>query len=149
MMQSAMAERTTGVEPGIDLTTLAPASDPVGSSALRMLRFERRWLVRVFEKLLPRGADARLGISAADVPMGRFVDDLLAHAPLEFVMGLRLCLWMVRLAPIVLLRRLRTFLSLGPSARAAVLERLRRSDVYILREAPLLLKTTACLGFCG
>jgi hypothetical protein len=81
--------------------------------------------------------------------MGRFVDDLLASASLEFVAGLRLCLWMVMLAPLVVLRRLRTFLSLDLADRTKVLDRLRRSDVYLVREAPILLKTIACLGFCG
>jgi hypothetical protein len=149
MMRGAMAERAPGVEPDIGLATLAPASDPIGSRALRMLRFERRWLVRVFEELLPKDADARLPIGAADVPMGRFVDDLLAYAPLEFVTGLRLCLWMVMLAPVIFFRRARTFLSLGPADKTAVLDRLRGSDRYVLREAPILLKTIACLGFCG
>src|SRR5258708_17448462 len=58
---------------------------------LRLLRFERRWLVRVFEELLPRGADARLSMGATGVPMDRFVDVLRTHASLEFVVGLRFC----------------------------------------------------------
>jgi hypothetical protein len=114
-----------------------------------MFRFERRWLVRVFETLLPRGADARIGAGAADVPMGRFVDDLLAHAPLEFVAGLRIVLWIVMVAPLFVVRRPRTFLGLAADERLLVLDRLRTSDVYVLREAPILLKTIACLGFCG
>jgi hypothetical protein len=132
-----------------DAPRLASPTDPEEGSVARMFRFERRWLVRVFETLLPSKADPRLPIGAADVPMGRFVDDLLAHAPLEFVMGLRIVLWAVMLAPIVVFRRLRTFLALSSGERLQVLERLRSSDVYILREAPILLKTIACLGFCG
>jgi hypothetical protein len=123
--------------------------EAVGSSFLRMLRFERRWLVRVFEELLPGGADARLPIGAADVPMDRFVEDLLAHAPLEFTVGLRLCLWIVVLGPIFVARRFRTFFRISPSERMLVLERLSASEVYLVREAPILLKTIACLGFCG
>jgi hypothetical protein len=149
MMGLKMAETATATDRRLDLTSLAPPGDPVGSSLLRMTRFERRLLVRVFEVLLPRGADPRVPFGAADVPMGRFVDDLLAESGLEFVAGLRLCLWMVMLAPIVVLRRLRTFLGVAPSDQAAVLERLRTSDLYVVREAPMLLKTIACLGFCG
>jgi hypothetical protein len=144
-----MAEPATVTDRRVDLSSLAPPGDPVGSSLLRMTRVERRWLVRVFEVLLPRGADPRIPVGAADVPMGRFVDDLLAASGLEFVAGLRLCLWMVMLAPLVVLKRARTFLGLGPADQAAVLERLRTSDLYVVREAPMLLKTIACLGFCG
>src|SRR5262249_31368131 len=106
-----------------------------------MLRFERRWLVRTFEVILPRGADPRVPFGAADVPMGSFVDDLLACSSLEFVAGLRLCLWMTMLAPFVVLKRARTFLALASWEQAIVLERLRSSRVYLFREAPMLLKT--------
>src|SRR4051794_33178551 len=106
---SDMAPRAvTAFTPSV---TLGTPSDPVGSSALRMFRFERRWLLRVFETVLPtfendggkngQGVPAALGV--ADVPMGRFVDDLLTHAPLLSVIGLRAALWMVMLAPLVLL----------------------------------------------
>src|SRR5690242_14117090 len=87
---------------------LASPVDPEEGSARRMSRFERRWLVRMSETLLPSQADPRLAIGASDVPMGRFVHDLLAHAPLDFVMGLRIVLWAVMLAPLVVFRRLRT-----------------------------------------
>src|SRR3954449_3796177 len=99
MMGIKMAEATT-TDRRVDTVPLATPSDPVGSSLLRMTRFERRWLLRVFEILLPRGADPRIPLGAADVPMGRFVDDLLAASSLEFIAGLRLCLWMVMLAPL-------------------------------------------------
>jgi hypothetical protein len=114
-----------------------------------MFRFERRWLVDVFETLLPAKIDPRLPLGAADVPMGRFVDDLVARSPFEFVLGLRLVLWLVVLAPFVVLRKPRTFLGLGPHERLVVLDRLRSSDLYVLREAPILLKTIACLAFGG
>jgi hypothetical protein len=144
-----VAEPAIATERRADRSVLAPPSDPMGSSLFRMLRFERRWLVRVFELLLPRGADDRMPFGAADVPMGRFVDDLLREASLEFVAGLRICLWMVMLAPMVVLKRMRSFLAISLAEQATVLERLRTSDVYLVREAPMLLKTIACLGFCG
>jgi hypothetical protein len=124
---------------------LAPPQDPTGSS-LRLLRFERRWLVRVFETILPSGAGLSHG--AADVPMGRFIDDFVRHAPLATLIGLRAALWLVMLAPLVL-RRGRTFLGLAEPDRVQLLERLRRSDRYVIRESAALLKLVACLGFCG
>lgn len=128
---------------------VAPPRAPRGSSALRGFGFERRWLVRVFEALIPSGADARMPFGAADAPMGAFVDDLLARAPLEFVLGLRATLWLIMLAPLFLLGRPKTFLSLDAGARDDVLARLGESSIYLVREAPLLFKTIGCLGFCG
>jgi hypothetical protein len=128
---------------------LAPPRDPVGGSVLRLLRFERRWLVRVFETILPSGIAPQVTRGAADVPMGRFVDDFAAHAPLMALAGLRVGLWMVMLAPLFVLRRARLFLGLPTAERLLLLDRLRRSNHYLVREAALLLKTVACLGFCG
>jgi hypothetical protein len=126
--------------------TLSGPGVPRGSSLRRLLRFERRWLVQIFETLLP--GDATLP-GAGQVPMGRFVDDFAARAPLAAVLGLRASLWLLMLAPLVLLRRPRSFLGLPPEDRLALLERLGRSDRYLVREAALLFKIVGCLGLCG
>ena len=131
------------------LPGVAPERGPRGGGALRLFNFERRWLVSVFAVVIPSGADERFPYGAAQAPMGRFVDDLLAHAPLQFVIGLRACLWMVMLSPLFLLGRFRSFLGLEPAAQLAVLERFRTSNIYLVRETPLLFKTVGCLGFCG
>src|SRR5688500_12436877 len=135
--------------PRPDQSALAAPSEPVGSSALRLFRFERRWLVRIFESLLPSGVAPRFPIVAADVPMGRFIDDLLRHAPLLSVIGLRAGLWMLMLAPPVAIGRWRSFLGLEASDRLAVLDDMRRSRHYLVREVALLFKIIGCLGFCG
>jgi hypothetical protein len=132
-----------------DLGGLAAPSEPAGRSLLRLFRFERRWLARVFETVLPSGTDPTMALGARDVPMGRFVDDLLVNAPLLTVVGLRAALWMVMLAPLPCLRRFRTFTGLNAGERSALLDRLRRSDRYLVRESVILFKIVACLGFCG
>jgi hypothetical protein len=121
---------------------------PRGSSLPRLLRFERRWLVAIFETILPSG-DPALPLGAADAPLGRFVDDLLASAPLPAVLGLRASLWLLMLAPLFVLGRPRSFLGLSSQARLALLERLRGSRHYLVRESALLFKIVGCLGFCG
>jgi hypothetical protein len=73
----------------------------------------------------------------------------LRTAPFDFVLGLRLCTWLLMFAPLFVLRRLRTFESLSAAERAELLERFTRSDVYLIRELPMLFKTAACLGVCG
>jgi hypothetical protein len=133
---------------GAEVTPALPGpADPRGSSLLRLLNVERRWLVAIFETVLPTGEGLPLG--AAQAPLGRFVDDFLARAPLTAVLGLRGALWLVMLAPLVLLRRPRTFLGLPPAERTVLLERLRRSDWYLVRESAVLFKIVGCLGFCG
>jgi hypothetical protein len=128
---------------------LAPPSDPAQGSALRMFRFERRWMVRVFEAMLPAGVDPRLGLGAEQVPLGRFVDDLLVRAPFQSVMGLRAGVWILMLAPLFVLRRFRTFMGLSAAERQVVLDRVSRSNIYLVRESAHFLKIVGCLGFCG
>jgi hypothetical protein len=110
--------------------------------------FERRWLLAVLAAILPAGAHPRLSLGARDLPLGRFVDDLLLRAPLLAVIGLRASLWVVTLAPLAR-GRLRLFPALAPDEQIALLDALSRSPVHLLREVPVLLKTLACLGYCG
>lgn len=139
---------TTRTGQGAAAVELPGRAEPRGSSLLRLLRFERRWVVAIFETVLPAGERA-LPLGAADAPLGRFLDDFLARAPLMAVLGLRASLWLLMLAPLFVLRRPRTLLGLSRPDRLAVLERLRRSDVYLVRESALLFKIVGCLGFCG
>jgi hypothetical protein len=127
---------------------LPGAAGPRGSSPLRLFRFERRWAVAIFETVLPSG-EAELPVGAAQAPLGRFLDDFLARAPLTAVLGLRASLWLLMLAPLFVLGRARTFLGLSSPERVALLDRLRRSELYLVRESALLFKIVGCLGLCG
>lgn len=111
--------------------------------------FEKRWLVSVITCLIPSGASERLPEGAADLPLERFIDDLLAHAPLKFLLGLRACLWVVSLAPCVVLGRLRLFHQLGDEEQLQLLTRFKDSDAYLVREMPLLFKMVGCLAYGG
>ena len=111
--------------------------------------FEKRWLLTIFDTVVPSGADARFSLGARDAPMDRFVDDLLAHAPMHFCLGLRFCIWILTLSPLVAIGRFATFGSLDAAERLDVLRRFAASPTYVVREMPLLFKTIACLGFCG
>lgn len=111
--------------------------------------FERRWLLLVFDTVVPSGADERMSIGARDVPMGDFIDDLWRRTPLQFRLGLRACLWFVMLCPLLLMGRVATFAGLTASERTRLLTLLGASHVYLVREMPLLFKTVACLGLCG
>jgi len=116
---------------------------------MTLFGFERNWLLVIFETVVPSGADARMPEGAKDAPMDRFVDDLMASAPLHFCLGLRACIWILTLSPVFVLGRFATFASLAPESRLALLRRFSASPNYVIREMPLLFKTVACLGFCG
>ncbi len=116
---------------------------------VRPTRGERRRLLVVFDAILPAGADPRLPLGARDLPLERFLQDLGQRAPTRALLGLRLVLWLVWLGPLPILGRPRTFAGLGEDQRVALLDALARSRSYVLREAPMLLKTLACLGYCG
>lgn len=113
------------------------------------LSFERRWLLAVFDTLIPAGTPDALSLGARDVPLERFVEELERYAPARVVWGLRATLWVLILCPLFVLGRWRTFVGLEPDARLALLDKLRESDVYLVREIPLLFKMVGCLGFCG
>ena len=116
---------------------------------MRLLRFERRWLAAVFDTILPSDASRRLPVGARDLPLDRFVRDLLRRAPLTFAAGVRIALWITVFAPLFLHGKRRLFPSLDPEHRLAVLRRLQRSSSYAIRELPNILKMVACLGWGG
>jgi len=111
--------------------------------------YERRCLLAIFETVLPSGAAERMPFGAADVPMGRFLEDFFRHAPAQVRFGLRACTWLVALSAPFVLGRFRTFLGLAPGERLELLARFGRSSSYLVREVPLLFKTVACLAYCG
>jgi hypothetical protein len=111
--------------------------------------FERRWLAAIFAAVLPASDDPRFPEGADRLGVEAYVDALLDGAPRGFARGLRLCTWLLQLAPLLFLRRPVAFTALAPEARAALLERMAASDVYLVRELPMLFKTAACLGLCG
>ena len=115
---------------------------------MRLWGFERRWLASIFATILPASADGRFP-GAAALGIERYIEALFREAPRSFTLGLRVCTWLLALAPPFALRRPCTFASLPLPERTALLERMAASDRYFVRELPLLFKAAACLGACG
>ena len=115
---------------------------------MTLTRFERRWLASIFAAVLPASVDGRFP-GAAALGLERYIETLFQEAPRHFALGLRVCTWVLALAPPFACRRLCTFTALPLSERVALLERLAGSDRYLVRELPLLFKAAACLGACG
>lgn len=114
-----------------------------------MFRFERRWLLRIFDAIYPAGTEGGLRVGARDVPLEGLLEDMSKRAPFDFVLGLRAAAWVVTLFGPLLAGRPRTFAGLSVAERADVLESLSHSRLYLLREIPMLLKMVASLGYLG
>src|SRR5207237_3936327 len=112
-------------------------------------QFERRWLLAVWDTMLPSGAAPRLPIGARDVPMGRFLDEAERSLPLRMRFGLRLSLWVIVVFAPLLIGRARTFVGLAEADRIRALARLSASASYLLRETVSVVKLIGCLGYCG
>ncbi len=111
--------------------------------------FERRWLAAIWETILPSGTVGGLGLGAREVPLDSFLDELLSCAPTRVRVGARVCIWLLTFAPLFVIGRLALFPSLAPEDRLSLLEKLRASDVYLVRELPTLFKMLGALGFAG
>jgi hypothetical protein len=78
-----------------------------------------------------------------------YLVDTLKRIPLEPVIGIRAAIWIVALAPLVVLRRARTLAGLAPSDRELVLVALATNPVYAVRQLVLALKALAALLYAG
>lgn len=116
---------------------------------MRLLPFERRWMVAIFEAILPSGTSSSVPIGPSDLPMGRFADEVIRVAPARQAFGFRAATWIIALLGPSLTGRPRRFMALDAAGRAAVLDRMSRSSVFVLRELPTLFKMLAMLGYCG
>jgi hypothetical protein len=116
---------------------------------VKLLTFERRWLLSVFDAILPANASPTLPRGARELPLDRFVDDLTRVSPAQFRLGLRATIWLIALSPWFVLRRATTVAGLSLAERVVLLDRLVVSDHYIVRELPMMLKMLVGLGYCG
>lgn len=116
---------------------------------MRLLRFEKRWLMRIFDAIIPSGADPRLPIGATDLPMERFADELMVHSPARVAFGYRGAIWLVSLFGPLLAGKVGWFAAMRTESRSEVLERLSHSRFYLVRELPTLFKVLVTLGYGG
>ncbi len=113
-------------------------------SLLRTLtRFEMASAKAAFVTIFP-GDD---GIASMDIE--GYVNDTLANIPVEPVLGVRLAIWIVALAPLFVLRRFATLAGLAPPDREIVLVALATSRSYPVRQLVLALKAIAALLYAG
>jgi hypothetical protein len=118
------------------------------SSPVKLLPFEHRWLMSLLEVIVPSGTNDRLPLGARDVPVEQFLDDAYTATPLDFKLGFRVCLWVVMFSPLFLLRRFKLAAGLTREERLALLERFAASDIYLVREMPVMFKVVLGFAYC-
>ncbi|HLK39592.1 MAG TPA: hypothetical protein VKU41_22705 [Polyangiaceae bacterium] len=115
---------------------------------MKLTRFETRWAEAALTAIFPGAEDAGLrGIRSMDV--AGFLAELLRRVPLAAAAGFRAAVWIVALAPVLLVGRAVTLAGLGQEDREAVVERLASSRWYALRSLVLVLKTFGALLYAS
>ena len=112
----------------------------------RLLGFERRLARGVFEAILPSGHSMRLPELAHHTAIDAYLDELFDTAPARVCLGFRLFLWFVALAPPWTIGRMTSFGRLSEGERWRVLDSMKVSRVYFVREVPLFFKALACFA---
>jgi hypothetical protein len=107
--------------------------------------FEKRWAVAVMEGFAPAG-NRGLSPEPGEIDyLGSLLAMARASTPLART-GLRLALWLTALAPLWMLGRFRSVVTLSANERAALLERLMAHPLYLLRELGIYLKLATCMA---
>lgn len=106
---------------------------------MRLFAFEEGWARAVLAAMFP------VDVPAREEGYGPGFAGIIATAPFEAAVGLRLALLMVVLSPLFVLKRPRTFLGLAADAREHVLDALLGSSTYAVRQLVLALKTMGAL----
>jgi hypothetical protein len=110
-----------------------------------LTRVENQWAEAAFGAIFPSNAHPELRTGICDLDVASFLVDLRSRVPYRAALGLRLGIWMVALAPLFVLHRLRTISGLDPRSREVVLAALLGSSIYPVRQLVMLLKAIGAL----
>lgn len=113
---------------------------------MSLTKLERSWARTALATMFPSGAHPRMpGADAIDG--GALLDDVCRAVPARVALGLRASVWLIALAPLFVLFRLRTIVGLDDGAREKVVLALLSSRFYFVRQLTLLLKAFGALIF--
>lgn len=117
---------------------------------MKLFAFERGWVTAQMEALIPRGGEPRYPWSALDTGAVEVFEEMVLYLPAITAIGLRLAVAGVELmGPRLGLKKRGRFSALSPEEREECLAALSKKDTYIVRQLVLLLKSVACLAWCG
>lgn len=110
---------------------------------------EIRWVGAALSAFFPSADRGSLPVGIESLDVGAHFRQVFALAPLEPVLGLRLAIWLVALAPIFVLRRARTIAGLSHADREKVMTALLASPIYAVRQLVIALKAIGALLYCA
>jgi len=115
---------------------------------MKLSRMELSWAEASMGAIFPGSSESGLaGIQAMD--LRGFLAQVMRVVPFQAALGLRLAVWLVALAPLFVLGRLRTIARLSLEDREKVVARLVASRAYAIRSLVLILKTMGALLYAG
>jgi hypothetical protein len=114
---------------------------------MKLTRFETTWAEAAMEAIFPGSSDGLPAIHA--MGLRGFLAEVTRYLPFRAVLGMRVAIWLVALAPLFVLGRLRTIGRLAPADRERVVAALVTSRVYAVRSLVLILKTMGALLYGG
>jgi hypothetical protein len=114
----------------------------------KLTALEMAWAEAALGAIFPGSHDAGLaGIGGMDVR--GYLAEVCWRLPLKAVVGLRLAIWIVALAPLFVVARFATIRSLAQPDRERVVAVLVAHPAYALRSLVLILKTIGALLYAG
>jgi hypothetical protein len=111
-----------------------------------LLSIERRFSHAAFETIFP-GNDGFVSIEQMD--LDGYLREVCSRVPLKAALGLRLGVWIVALAPLFVLGRFATILSLSKADRELVVGRLLASRTYAVRQLVFILKSIGAMLYAA
>ena len=111
-----------------------------------MTNLERNWARAALATMFPSGAHPNVP-GADKVDGGASLEDVCRTVPPRVALGLRAAVWLVALAPLFVVFRLRTLPGLESDVRERVVLALLSSRLYVVRQLTLLLKAFGALIF--
>jgi hypothetical protein len=115
---------------------------------MKLSRFETTWAEASMEAIYPGSKEHGLaGIDA--MGLRAFLHELMLYLPFRAALGMRVAIWLVAIAPLLVLGRARTIARLAPVDRERVVVALATSRLYVVRSLVLILKTMGALLYGG
>jgi hypothetical protein len=115
---------------------------------MKLTRFEHRWAEAALVAMFPGSREEGFSdIAAMDVH--GYLVEVERSLPFKARLGLRAAVWLVALAPLLVLRRLTTIDRLPPADGERVVAALCASASYSVRSLVMLLKTFGALLYAG
>jgi hypothetical protein len=115
---------------------------------MKLTRFETRWAEAEMGAIFPGSSTEGLA-DIRNLGVGAFLQEVMGAEPFKAALGLRLAIWMVALAPLLVLGRLATIAGRKLPDREAVVTRLGGNRSYVVRSLVFILKTMGALLYAG